>query len=346
LTIPKPKKETIDTWRKRVERGEVPKVLFLHGEDEGRILSFVEDVRHRCLQGAMPEFNQNLFDAPDTPFDRVLEAAETLPVLSDWRLVIVRNASSYGKEHWDSALRYFNDPSPTTCLVLRGEKPPSHQPVLKAIASHGAVLEFRPRSKREAGSWIADRATAEGKKLSGEAIGALLDRVGTREGELEVELQKLFAYVGANITIDEGDVREVAAEAKTHRIFDLTDAVAEHRTADALKILHRMLDDGTPPLSLMAMMARQVRLLFMVRESSRSKADSDRLRSLSLPPFLQDRLVKQCRGWDDPLLTRALNGLVLLDRALKSGAVRPEILLDRWVLDTAKKSEARKSGRR
>lgn len=309
-------------------------LLYLYGEDEGQIRSFVEQVRVQCVGESSQAFNLNVFDASETPIERILEAAQTLPVLSAWRVITVSNASAYGKPDWERAIPYLNDPSPSTCLIFRGREAPQLKESVQAISSHGAVLEFRPRTEHQAEAWIRQRVHQEGKRIYPEATQALIERVGTRESEMETELQKLLAYAGEAKAIRAEDVQEVAAEARIHRVFDLTDALAERRTWDALKILHRLLEEGTPPLALLGMMVRQIRLLWFAREAlDQGIGKSQWAHRLSIPSFLQDRLLKQARIWDETSLWKAFEGLTRLDRTFKSGGLDPEVLMDHWILN-------------
>ncbi len=326
-------KDPSETLRLRLKEGAIPLLLFLHGQDGGRILALAEQVRSHCLEPSTRSLNLNGFDARETPISTVLESARTLPMFSAWRVVLVANASAWVKSEWEKAIPYLKDPSPSTSLILRGEKPPPSQEAVQAIRAKGFIWEIRPRSPSQAESWVAERVRQEGRRILPGAARALVERVGTMQADLEGEIQKLLAFCGHPGPIGEEAVEEVAAAARTHKLYDLTDALSEHRTGDALRILHRLFEDGAAPLALLGMMARQVRLLWHARESLWSKGpEADWAKDLSIPPFLQERLLKQARKWDEPSLMRALEGLARIDRMLKGGRSDPELLMDRWVL--------------
>ena len=333
VPIPPRSFDPAEAVRDRLQRGEIPLVLCIHGDDEGRGLSLVEQVRGRCMEESTRAFNENVFDALETPMGRVILAARTLPMMSAWRVVLVNNASHLSKADWDTALPYLKDPCPSTCLIFRGHKLTMSAEATETIRKGGAMVELRPRSERQAQAWLVERVRREGKVISSDAARALVERVGTLEGELEGEAQKLVAFVGAQATVEEEDVRQVAAEVRSHRVFDLTDALGEQRTADGLKILHRLLEEGSAPLGLLGMMARQVRLLWFAGESVRGgRGRSDWVKRFSVKPFLVDKLAGQARNWDAGSLRKALLGLAQIDRSMKSGKLDPEILLDQWVL--------------
>ncbi len=307
-------------------------VLFVYGEDEGRLLSFLNRLRAKCLEEATRSFNLSLLDAKETPIVRILDAARTFPVLSPRRLVVVNNASSLGKAGWEEMVAYLRRPSPTTCLVLRGDSKPSSPEVVKAIQDVGGVLEFRPRTERQAEQWVVNRVRMEGKRILPEAARALVGEVGTMQGALEGEVEKLLLYAWDKATIGEEEVREVTVGAKRHRIFDLADALGERREVDALRILHRLLDEKDSHLKVLGMLARQVRMIWHAKESVKGGRDLFSGQG-KIPEFAKARLLKQIHKWDEPSLRRALKGLGDLDRSFKGGRLAPEVLLDKWIME-------------
>jgi len=318
-------------WQARLERGEIPLVLFLYGEDEGRLLSFLDLIRTKCLKEGSRPFNLSVFDARETPIGKILETARTVPVLSAWRVVVANNASALGRSEWGEVISYARRPSHSACLVLRGERQPELPEALEAIRKAGAVLEFKARTEPQARDWIVNRVRREGKRILPEAINALIGEVGTMQGALEGEVEKLLLYARDKTTIGEEEVQEVTAGAKRHRVFDLADALGERREADALRILHRLLEERDSHLKVLGMLARQVRLIWYTKDSVASGREVSAGQG-QVPPFARARLLRQAQGWDEPSLRRALEGLVDLDRAFKGGRLGPEVLLDRWIL--------------
>jgi DNA polymerase-3 subunit delta len=328
-------KDPVDGCLGRIRRGDIPSVLFLYGEDQGRIRSFVTALRKACLQGASEAFNLNRLDAQEVPMERVLEAARTLPILAPRRLVLVANASGLSTPEWNKVLSYLQDPSPHTCLVFLSERLPEPKEIQKAMGDKGVLLRFRPRTVKDAGSWVTSRFQQEGKRIRPEAVALLLERAGTGEGELEIEIQKILCYVGDSKEVSAEDVAQVGTDIRPLKLFDLTDALAEYRTAQALRILHRLMEEGTHPLALLGMLLRQIRLLWQARESLH-KGREEISKELNLPLYQVDRLRRAAKLWEMEELWEAYQGLVDMDRTLKSGGLPPKTLLERWILQRKK----------
>lgn len=315
-----------------VRKGEAPAVIWLHGEDQGRGKSLLEELRSRLVPEAVRAFNYLFLDGREVPLERILEMARSMPMLSGRRLVVVQNASELRKTDLERSLSYFEKPCPTTCLVFWAQRPPQSERLARLLGEKGALLELRARSEQEAQSWVRNRVRKEGKDITAEACRALIRRAGTHEGVLEGEVQKLLAFAGEKTLIQDSDVEDVAAEARSSTLFQLTDALSEKRTADAVRILHRILEQGTAPLAVVGMLARQLRLLLAALGARKGSPPPAQLQ---VPRFVWDRLLLQARLWSEPRLLAALKALLEVDEAMKSGRLDPEVLLDRWAIRVA-----------
>lgn len=326
------RRDACEALSERIAKGQVPPVIWLYGDDEARGRAILEQLRARLVPQAVRAFNEASLDGRDVPMDRVLEMARSMPMLSPWRLLVVYNASDFRKEEWELALGYFQRPCPTTCLVLWAHKPPSPDPIALTIREKGAVVQLRPRSELGAQAWVRERVARERKRITTQAVRAVVERAGTHEAALEGEIQKLVAFVGEREVIQECDVQDVAAEVRTHALFELTQALGEHRAEDALRILHQALEKGTAPLAVVGMLAKHLRLLCAAVASAAWSSGAPRP---EVQAFVWERLLKQARGWSESRLLQALRGLLEVDTTIKSGRLDPELLLDRWILQVA-----------
>lgn len=292
----------------------------------------MEELRLRLVPDAVRSLNHVCLDSREVGLERILEIARSLPMLSRHRLLVVYNASELRKTDLERSLPYFREPCPTTCLVFWAQKPPQSEKLAKLLQEKGALLELKARSESGAQAWIRDRVRKEAKDITAEAARVLIQRVGTQEGPLEGEIQKLLAFVGDKRIIQESDVEDVAAEARSSTLFELTDALSENRSAHALRTLHRILEQGTPPLAVVGMLARQLRLLFTAVSA---KQGVPLPAELQVPGFVRERLFKQARVWSYTRLLKALKALLEVDVGMKSGRLDPEVLLDQWVIRVA-----------
>jgi DNA polymerase-3 subunit delta len=324
-------KDPIASLVKEASSGRVPPLVWLYGEDQGRISRLIQELRKLLLREEVRSLNEAAVDAKEIPPERIWELARGLPMLSQWRLIVVDNASEISQRSWEKALDYLRRPAPTTCLVFRAQKSPPAGEVSELLREKGVVVEVRPRSEASALDWIEEAARGKGKRITRGASRLLLELVGTDESSLDGELEKLASFVGEGDLIEEHHVQEITAGVRMRTLFQLTDAIGEGRPSEALKIMDRLMDQGTSPLAAMGMLARQLRLLQAAllwrRGETHSSLGPDRISE-----FLREKLLRQSAQWSEERILKALRGLAWIDRKVKSGRLEARWLLDRWIL--------------
>ncbi|MCK6554482.1 hypothetical protein L6Q96_07855 [Candidatus Binatia bacterium] len=233
--------------------------------------------------------------------------------------------------------------------------------VVKRLAEVGAVVDLTVARERS-GTLAEDAVTAIvrevtatfRKQLSPAALALLRRRAGSDPAALAGEVEKVCLYAGDRAVIDVGDVSAVVRDMGESWIFDFTSALAARQLPAAVSLLRDLLGQGEPPLRLLAMVARELRLLLLARESLDSELRGLWRTGLAFPQF-QSRVLPHLDGatreafgpahpyvlyrrFQDaertaaPALRGALVDLAELDRRLKSSAGLPALLLEAFVM--------------
>jgi DNA polymerase-3 subunit delta len=153
---------------------------------------------------------------------------------------------------------------------------------------------------------------------------------------LDQEIDKLLLYAdGKQVT--ETDVRALVSRAREASVFDLVDHVGRREADKALRLLHRLLDEGEPPLRLMAMLARQVRILIQVSELQASRMTQEQIaKRLKLHPYVVKKGLAQERNFSMGQLEKAHALLLETDWMIKTGEMEGVLALDMLVVSLAR----------
>ena len=234
--------------------------------------------------------------------------------------------------------------------------------ICKRIREVGAVVDFsaeRLRSgalSRDAVDELVRRVAGQaGKRLEPQAHELILRRAGTDAAVLAMELEKLCLYVGEQPAITADAVRAVFRDLAESWIFDFTSALAGCQLAQAFPLLRGLLAQGEPHLRLLAMVARELRLLLVARECLddalagkwRSELSFSAFQARVLPqvdaatreafgnvhPFVLFRRFQDAAAVRGSALRRALIRLSDIDLQLKSSRSDPAVLLEGFVLE-------------
>jgi DNA polymerase-3 subunit delta len=124
------------------------------------------------------------------------------------------------------------------------------------------------------------------------------------------------------------------SRARETNIFDLVDCVGRRQTDKALNLLHHLLDDGEAPLYLLAMLARQIRILLQIKDlQAQHLTQQEIARRLSLHPFVVKKGYTQAQNFTMAELESAHRRLVKADWQIKTGQADDVLALDLLVID-------------
>jgi DNA polymerase-3 subunit delta len=224
-------------------------------------------------------------------------------------------------------------PATTRLIFVENETLAESHPILRlAQAEHeqgrAHIRHYKLPWERDLPAWIRKRAADKGGTLGTEAVRMLADLVGNRLAVLDLEIDKLLLYAdGRQVTSE--DVVALVGHARETDIFDLVDCVGRRQAGQALTLLHHMLEDGAAPLYVLAMLARQIRILIQIAELQQQRLTPKEIaRRLRLHPYAVDKGLAQARSFELAQLESAHERLVQADWAIKTGECDEVLALD------------------
>jgi DNA polymerase-3 subunit delta len=269
------------------ERGELPPVALLHGPEP----FLLEDAVARITRALFPDaggacLSREVLGAKEAGPEGILRAARTLPFLATRRLVVVRGADALGPKQSEPLAEYVRAPNPSTVLLLlAAESLDASHWLVRAVGPAGTVA-VRALSGAACVNWLRARAAAEGIEMDARTAELVIDLVGEDLTTLLGEVRKAALAAdppGGRVT--EGHVRAVIGERRVRHVFELMRALEARETGAALGVLQSLLDSREDPLGLLAMLAREARLLWQVVEWQRAGRSPDEIaRRLRRPP--------------------------------------------------------------
>jgi len=256
-----------------------------------------------------------------------------------------------------------------TVLLLTASEIDGRKRVVKRLKELGASLDLgvtRERSgalSREAvEELIAEVLRDFGKQLAAPAREVVLRRAGSDAAMVRRELEKLCLYAGAERGITEADVRVSFRDMAESWIFDFTAALCSRAADKTIPLLRGLFAQGEPPLRLLAMIARELRLLLIARECLdgslrghwRGQVAYGEFQSRLLPlldpetqagfgkshPFVLYRRFQDASRVAVSDLRSALRQLSEIDIRLKSLPGDPAVVVEAFVLDWCRGGES------
>jgi DNA polymerase-3 subunit delta len=281
------------------------------------------------LADAPRDFNFDRLDGASCSEGQLLDAVRSLPVLAERRLVLLREpeAKSGGSKTLASALstalEEIREVSPTV-LVVTASKVDKRSKWVKAFGEPAALVVCDPPKGAPAiVAFIRQEAKRRRISLQPGAAEALAEAVGPQLLMLRQELEKAALHAGSGRPVTRQDVMATVSAVAEEPMWDLTDAIGEGRTPDALAILGRLLGSGTPPPMLLGSLASHFRRLVRSRSGG----------SVPGHPFAVRKIESQSRRYTQRRLVACLRAIHEVDEALKGqGSLPPDIALERLVI--------------
>ncbi len=345
---------------KDLNAGRIAPVYLFYGPESYLRRKAVEKIRDLLLPGGADDLNYTAVDGEMATPAEIASLAGMAPLFTGKRLVLVKNAIFFagkkpgpegpGREDTEDPpaavragetplLEYLAAPNPATCLVFdAGDHVDRRKKIFREIASKGKVVEFAPLKPEELAAWLEKQARLAGKNLTPGTASALLARTENSLQALSVEIRKLISYSGENSAITVEDVAAATPPHPEEDVFAVVDAIGERNPARAMAGIDRLVRQRHPPPAILAMVARQIRLILRTGEALRSGENPARLAPrIGIHPYVARKMVVQQKNFDRRQLIDSLHRIHDLDVAVKTG--RQEFLagMEAFILDICRK---------
>ncbi|WP_428077398.1 DNA polymerase III subunit delta [Candidatus Avelusimicrobium alvi] len=324
-------KVTAEKLTAELEKNTVSPVYLLTGEDVYRKNLIIQKIRAVLHPD---DFNSYQSEADKADLGEALALANTAPVFSDSRLIVLTGVEKLRKEPKEALIRYLDNPLPTTTLVLthNDSKKMKTEKVLAEVCSDaGRVANFDELKKDELASWVRQKMQEKGLKADFDSVDLLCESVGGELNALANEIEKLYLYTAENETknITKEDVLACIGFSKEENPFELSNAITACSKTRAVALVDKLIDDGEEPVGILSKMTFPIlKMARIKRLSDAGMAPAEILRAAGLM-YWENRLVSSARSFPPQKnFLNALNRIIDADSAFKSStASDPKIVL-------------------
>ena len=317
-----------------VEAGRIPLVAVIVGDESFFVGRAVAALRKAVVGDGPSGWNEDTFEGKGGSASRILDAALTLPMMGAQRFVLVRDLEALATAELDKLADYLEAPSPSSCVVLVAEKLDGRTRLAKRAAKLGMVVDAAPIRPGDLRGFVSAEAQRRRIKIAPDAAAALIDALGSDLPAIDDALERLSLYVGEGAAIDLDAVEVCVVKVRVESIWSLVDAVGMRDRPTAIKAVCSLLADREPPLRILAMVSRQLRIVARMQSALAAGASApDAAKLAGAPPFKARDLAAAAKRFDRPALTRAFTVLAATDLALKGSRTPPEVVLQAAILD-------------
>lgn len=313
-----------------------PPAVLLHGQDQGQVGRLAVQIREKTLGPGGDDFDAEVSHASDWNEERVITACRAFPFMSKRRFVHVRNAEGLNTAAVNVLKGYLSKPSHSSLLLLTADALESKSPLRKLFeqADSAWAVACYPLEAGALRGWLAESLQREGFQVDPDALTLLSERLSGDTLAAEPELRKLRDFMGEQRRIGLEEVYAVVGETAEVSGFALATAITEGRTAEALRVLDRLIEAGEEPIVLLGQITQRLRRL--IQGAARLAAgESPQAVANALRLFWKekDAFLALARGLDPRRLAQALLRCQLADEGVKGfGEEDPQRVMERLTL--------------
>jgi DNA polymerase-3 subunit delta len=320
---------------RHLQGGDLAPVYVVTGDQDLLRELAVRKLKKSTVGEEATPFNYERLDGEKTTSRDVLDAANLLPMMGGRRFVLVSRAETLLAKS-EELVSYLDDPARSTVLVLVPSKPPDRRrKSWKDVEKKAVVIACDTPKDRELAEWLGQHARELGLRLDRDAVRYLVTEFGSDMRRLANELEKLSLYASGE-SLDLETITSVLGRGRAQNVFKFTEAVADGHGAKALQLLGRLIEEGEPPLKILALVDRLVGQLRVARETSRSsRASGELARTLGVPPFVAKNLLRQAGRFERTELRQAAMAVAEADKVMKSSSVPERLALEGLVVRLA-----------
>ncbi len=305
--------------------------------------SMLTHAKKILVDPATEPFNFQVENADQLSAEEMVEKMETLPFLSDRRLIIFKNAGFFAKKATftaagEAALKTcFDNPSSSTVAIFICEPSPDKR--LKwseRLGKYGRVVSFERLDETEFRKWIAQRLKKGGIDADDRTRQFLVERLAYLEYRAEISLQEidqhlevLISLCAENGQLTRDAIIKVVPQNLEASSFKLVDAAVAQDLPRALAMLESLRSDGESEIMLLGTLYKALTQMHLIRlMSDTGYSEADIAKRMSLHAYRAKIMARQARSFETTLLSGYIIEAARLDHWIKTGRINAWIAFE------------------
>ena len=313
-------------------------ILLIHGGE-----SVLADRALLQALSVRSDFEKTVLDGADLEPGRYGEAVAP-SLFAEKRVVVIRDLQDVVVEVQEEIETLFESLDPNLHLIFVHKGGVKGKGLLDKIRKlKPEIITCEPIKKAaDKEAFVREEFARHGRKISSDAISALVDATGSDTRELAAACSQIsFDTNAGKAVIDEEDISKYYQGRVEATGFDVADATLAGDPRSALIALRHALETGTDPIMIVSALTSSIRTLAKVSGAPRNANAFQLAGSLGLAPWQIDKARRQLSKWSPALIAFSVQELSRADVAIKGAEADPLYALERSVVAIASKVGAR-----
>lgn len=309
---------SIETQIKAIEsaikKRELSPIYLLMGEETYYIDKITSLFEQKLIDENAKDFNFNIFYGKDSDASQIIAACRQYPLMSDLRLVILKEAQLLDKKEWANMLIYLQAPQEKTILVICFKKETFDKAGGFTVAyknaivkQNGVYIECKKITEGRVNSWIKNYLKEKRFTAEENAIVLISEYLGTDLQKIANEIDKMIINIKTTkITTD--DVSQYIGISKDYNIFELQNALARKDSEKVLTILNYFEKNAKDnPIQQIIPILFSFFAKLLVASQVKSHNESDIAQAMGISPFFAKNYTMALRYYNSEQLLNIIS---------------------------------------
>lgn len=347
-----------------IKKGKFENCYIFCGYDEQLMKECIASILKKTVSRDFMSFNYIQLDGSNVTYDDIVNACETLPFMSDKKVVVIyraeflddtrkkkKSADGADEDQGDKCEEHENDASdksfsqisryitsvPPHCILIvyqvlndDRDKPGSK---VQRLDKKLCVVKFDKLKGDVLEKKVKSYFEEKGKSIGRPEIKLFCDLLDNNMETVKNEVEKLCCYTESN-EIKKEDILSLLPQKADNDIFDLVDFISQKRYERAISIMNELIYKGESLLKILYMVERQFKLLLNIKiELDAGKSCQLISKELALNPYICEKMASQSRKFTKKQVLKAVDLCLSTEEKLKSTGVNAKTEMELLIIN-------------
>lgn len=264
-------------------------------------------------------------DGEKTKAAEIVDIISSPSLFSTKRILLVKRIyrNKEKEQILNFLLKYLQNDISDHIFLWEDQKVSSVTKYVKFFKAKNLLEEYTQLNKRTFLTWAKEEIKEKGINIDSYSISLLSQYSNFNPERFENNLMKLKLTEKEKIT--EEDIKEFSADTLEQDIWKLLDEI-NNQDGKPLLLMEKLFKQDVDPNYLIAMIARNIRIVCMTKDLLRRNVAYPQLASiLKVPPFTLKPIVDASNRYSDEKISNIYEKLTSLDYEIKVGRIEPKL---------------------
>lgn len=305
-------------------------LILLYGQEQYLIDGALKTAKKKYITEGAESIDFSVIDTrcdDQFSFDRLDEMVSMPPMMSDRRLVIIRQSGVTGKEVTDKDLEILKNIPSSSVVIFVEDEADAKRKVFKAFVQNGTVVSMGAMEEDDISARVGRMFAKYNLTIDGSASRSLISRCGSGMLTISGEVAKIALYcqnAGFSRVTDD-IIEDCCPPDLSGRIFDIMDACGSQNPAKALGTLNNLIAMREPLIQIRVQVLNHLKRLIMAKEAGDARV---LVSEAGMNEFYAGKLVRQAQSFTMPRLLQTYLSACASDSDVKHGLIDERYALE------------------